>query len=83
MNESVIFGNVRVIKPVKVGFQPYRDYIGSRLEIVNVKNGRRYADDRRAVPFEAPNWLPDGSSLSTTPAVAIPPHAGGCGSSTS
>ena len=37
VNESVIFGNVRVIKPVKVGFQPYRDYIGSRLEILNVK----------------------------------------------
>src|SRR5690349_16719481 len=32
VKESVIYRNVRVIKPVKVGFTPYRDYIGSRLE---------------------------------------------------
>src|SRR5678816_3341916 len=41
VKESAIFGNVRVIKPVKVGFQPYRDYIGSRLETLNINNGRR------------------------------------------
>ena len=29
VKETAIFRNVRVIKPVKVGFQPYRDYIGS------------------------------------------------------
>ena len=63
VNESVIFGNVRVIKPVKVGFQPYRDYIGSRLEILDVKNGRRTQLYSSRVPFEAPNWLPDGSTL--------------------
>src|SRR4029079_11441774 len=32
VKETAVFRNVRVIKPVKVGFQPYRDYIGSRLE---------------------------------------------------
>ena len=29
VKETAIFRNVRVIRPVKVGFQPYRDYIGS------------------------------------------------------
>jgi TolB protein len=63
VKESAIFRNVRVIKPVKVGFQPYRDYIGSRLEILNVTNGHRSQIHASRVPFEAPNWAPDGGSL--------------------
>ena len=63
VKETAIFRNVRVIKPVKVGFQPYRDYIGSRLEILNVTNGHRSQIYSSRVPFEAPNWTPDGGSL--------------------
>lgn len=63
VKETAIFRNVRVIKPVKVGFQPYRDYIGSRLETLNVMNGHRAVIYSSRVPFEAPNWLPDGSAL--------------------
>jgi TolB protein len=63
VKETVLFRNVRVIKPVKVGFQPYRDYIGSRLEILNVANGHRSQIYASRVPFEAPNWLPDGAAL--------------------
>src|SRR5687768_2464588 len=61
--EKAVFRHVRVIKPVKVGFQPYRDYIGSRLEVMNVTNGHRQVVYSSRVPFEAPNWLPDGSAL--------------------
>jgi len=63
VKETAIFHNVRVIKPVKVGFTPYRDYIGSRLELLNVSNGHRSQIYSSRVPFEAPNWTPDGSSL--------------------
>jgi Tol biopolymer transport system component len=63
VQEKVVFRNVRVIKPVKVGFQPYRDYIGSRLEVMNVTSGHRHVYYTSRVPFEAPNWLPDGSAL--------------------
>jgi len=63
VKETAVFRNVRVIKPVKVGFQPYRDYIGSRLETLNVTNGHRAVIYASRVPFEAPNWAPDGGSL--------------------
>jgi hypothetical protein len=63
VKETVIFRNVRVIRPVRVGFQPYRDYIGSRLETLDVDNGHRTQIYSSRVPFEAPNWLPDGSAL--------------------
>jgi TolB protein len=63
VKESAIFRNVRVIKPVKVGFTPYRDYIGARLELLNVANGHRTQIYASRVPIEAPNWAPDGGSL--------------------
>ena len=63
VKETAIFRNVRVIRPVKVGFQPYRDYIGSRLELLDVASGARTQIYSSRVPFEAPNWLPDGSAL--------------------
>jgi TolB protein len=63
VKETAVFRHVRVIKPVKVGFQPYRDYIGSRLEVMNVTSGHRNVYYTSRVPFEAPNWAPDGNSL--------------------
>jgi TolB protein len=63
VKETAIFRHVRVIKPVKVGFQPYRDYIGSKLEVMNVTSGHRNVYFTSRAPFEAPNWLPDGSAL--------------------
>jgi TolB protein len=61
--ERAVFDNVRVIRPAEPGFQPYRDYIGSRLELLNVATGQREQVYQSRVPFEAPNWLPDGTSL--------------------
>jgi len=54
VKETAIFRNVRVIKPVKVGFTPYRDYIGSQLEILNVANGHRSRIYSSRVPFVMP-----------------------------
>ena len=61
--ERAIFSNVRIIRPAKDGFVPYRDYIGSVLELLDVPSGRRQVIHRSEHPFEAPNWTPDGSAL--------------------
>ena len=61
--ERAVFSNVRLIRPVKDGFVPYRDYIGSVLELVDVQSGRRQAIHRSEQAFEAPNWTPDGRAL--------------------
>src|SRR5262245_50297581 len=63
VTEKVVMRHVRVIKPVKVGFTPYRDYIGSRLEVMNVTSGHRNVYYQSTDPFEAPNWTPDGRAL--------------------
>jgi WD40 repeat protein len=61
--EKAIFRDVRIIRPVKEGFVPYRDFIGSQLEIFDVLNGKLEVIYRSAQPFEAPNWTRDGKAL--------------------
>jgi TolB protein len=61
--ESAVFRNVRLIRPVREGFVPYRDYIGSTIERLGVGSGIRrelfHADDS----VQAPNWAPSPSRL--------------------
>ena len=57
------FRDVRIIRPAKPDFVPYRDYIGSHLELLDVQTGHRQIIHTSRVPFEAPNWTPDGAAL--------------------
>ena len=61
--EAAVFRNVRIVRPAPDGFVPYRDYIGSHLELLDVASGRREIVLSSAPPFEAPNWTPDGRAL--------------------
>jgi TolB protein len=61
--ERAKFRDVRIIRPVKEGFTPYRDYIGSVLEILDVHTGKLETVYRSKQPFEAPNWTTDGKAL--------------------
>ena len=51
--EKAVFRDVRVIQPVKQGFVPYRDFIGSQLEILDVPSGKLEVIYRSAQPFES------------------------------
>jgi len=61
--ERAVFRNVRLVRPAPDGFVPYQDYIGSRLEILDVATGHRQLVHASADPFEAPNWTLDGKAL--------------------
>ncbi len=61
--EKAIFSNTRLTIPVKEGFKPYQDYIGSRLEILDIETGTRKIIYESEKPFEAPNWSRDGKFL--------------------
>jgi Tol biopolymer transport system component len=63
VSETGVFQDVRVIRPVKEGFRPYQDFIGSRLEILDAATGRRELIHAAKEPFEAPNWTHDGKAL--------------------
>jgi Tol biopolymer transport system component len=56
--------NVRIDQPVPDGYNPGRDgYLGCRLEILPVFDGKRKVIHEEPGRFEAPNWMPDGKKL--------------------
>jgi len=61
--EKAIFRDVRIIRPAKIGFVPYRDFIGSVLEILDLDSGKTEVVYQSSQPFEAPNWTRDGAAL--------------------
>lgn len=63
VKEEAIFKDVRIIRPPKAGYVPYRDYIGAHLEILNVHTGQLQIVHSSPEQFEAPNWMPDGRTL--------------------
>src|SRR4029077_4516298 len=63
ISEKVFFRNVRVIVPVKDDFIPYTDYIGSRLEVLDVEKGLRKVVHTDPGSLQGPNWTKDGKSL--------------------
>ncbi len=61
--EAVTFKNVRIIRPAAPDFQPYQDYIGSHLEVMEVATGHRKILFSTPNSIQAPNWTPDGKHL--------------------
>jgi Tol biopolymer transport system component len=61
--EKGIFRNVRLVRPVNPDFKPYRDYIGSEVELLDVQTGVRRTITHAADSLQAPNWTPDGKRL--------------------
>ncbi|HYJ47414.1 MAG TPA: hypothetical protein VEV81_12445 [Pyrinomonadaceae bacterium] len=61
--EKAVFNNPRFTVPARPDFVPYRDYIGSRLEILNVASGERTIVHTVPDSLQAPNWTPDGKAL--------------------
>ena len=61
--EQALFKNVRITVPAPETFVPYRDFIGSRLETLDVETGDRQVLVSTSERIEAPNWTPDGTAL--------------------
>lgn len=61
--EQAKFSNVRIIIPAANDFQPYRDYIGSNLELMDMESLNRTIIHRSPYSLQAPNWTRDGKTL--------------------
>ena len=66
-NDSVVeraaITDVRITRPIRVGFVPYREYIGGRIEIMEVATGHRRIVYSSPKALQAPNWTRDGKAL--------------------
>jgi TolB protein len=63
VSEKAIFSNVRITVPAKDDFVPYKDYIGSRIETLDVESGKRMDLYQEPKSLQAPNWTKDGKYL--------------------
>jgi len=61
--ESAIFRNVRITRPAPAKLVPYRDYLGSDLELLDTVSGVRKVIYHTDDSLQAPNWTPDGKAL--------------------
>ncbi len=61
--EKAILRNVRLIRPAPENFQPYRDYIGSDVELLDIETGLRRTVHHVDDSIQAPNWTADGKRL--------------------
>ena len=63
VTEKAVFNNVRITIPARDNFVPYREYIGSNLEVMDVATGGRKIIYTAIDSFQAPNWTGDGRAL--------------------
>lgn len=62
--DEVRFFNVRIDKPVPDEYDPEKEgWLGCRMEILDVENGKRTVIYEKDDRFEAPNWMPGGDKL--------------------
>ncbi len=61
--EHAVFSEVRLVLPAPKTLVPYRDYLGSNLEIMDIEAGRSRIIYRTPDCIEAPNWTADGKAL--------------------
>jgi TolB protein len=61
--QTAVIRNVRITVPAKADHKPYKDYIGSNLEIMDIESGNRQIIYTAPNSIQAPNWTVDGKSL--------------------
>ncbi|OOG72726.1 TolB family protein [Flavobacterium sp. A45] len=61
--QTAVIKNVRITIPAKADFKPYKDYIGSNLEIMDIASGNRKIIFTAPNSIQAPNWTKDGKTL--------------------
>lgn len=77
--ETARFSNVRFVKPATDELEPYQDYLGSHLEVMEMSTGHRKQIFTSPISIQAPNWTPDNKYLiynSEGLLFKIPPEGG-------
>jgi Tol biopolymer transport system component len=61
--EKAMFDNVRIVVPARENLVPYREFLGSHVELFDLATGKRSVVYSEAASLQAPNWTLDGKSL--------------------
>ncbi len=63
VSETAVFDNVHIVVPAGAELVPYKQYLGSALEILDVSTGKSKIIYQSPRSIQAPNWMKDGKSL--------------------
>ena len=63
VSEKAVFKNVRIVSPAPATLVPYKQYLGSQLEILDVATGNSNIIFQSSRSLQAPNWMPNGKEL--------------------
>jgi TolB protein len=63
VTEKATFDNVRIVVPAEKNLVPYRDYLGSSIEILEVEKQTSKVIYQIPSSLQAPNWTKNGKSL--------------------
>jgi len=63
VSEQALFNNVRIVAPATKSLVPYRDYLGSAIEILDINDQNSKIIYQIPKSLQAPNWTKDGKSL--------------------
>jgi TolB protein len=61
--EKAVFNNVRIILPAPKDLVPYRQYLGSDIEILDLETQNSKIIYQSPMSLQAPNWMKDGRHL--------------------
>ncbi len=61
--ETAVFNNVRIVIPASSTLVPYKEYLGSQLEILDLATNNSNIIFQSNRSLQAPNWMPDGKHL--------------------
>ena len=63
VTERAVFDNVRIAVPARPGLVPYKEYIGSDIEVLDLETQNSKIIYQSPVSIQAPNWMKDGKHL--------------------
>ena len=63
VTEKAVFNNVRIVVPAGKDLVPYKSYLGSSIEILDLENQNSKVIYQIPSSLQAPNWTKDGKSL--------------------
>ncbi len=63
VTERAVFNNVRIVVPAPKDLVPYRQYLGSDIEILDLETQNSKVVYQSPKSIQAPNWMHDGKNL--------------------
>ncbi|AYL94796.1 TolB family protein [Mucilaginibacter celer] len=63
VTEKAVFNNVRIVTPAPATLVPYKQYLGSAIELLDLESQNATVIYQSPKSLQAPNWMVDGKSL--------------------